>query len=268
MIELKGICTRAIKIVEDCGNYIRTESAKFSGESVEEKGKHNYVTHVDKASELMLVERLAALIPAAGFIAEEGTSNKKSDEYNWVIDPLDGTTNFIHGLPPYSISVGLIYKGMPVLGIVHEIFTKEMFYAWEDGGAWLNGQPIKTSTVSKLNDSLIATGFPYTDFSRLKPYINTFTYLMEHSHGVRRLGSAAVDLAYLACGRFEAFYEYGLKPYDVAAGVCILKEAGGRVADFSGGDNYLFGEEIVATNAPIFDEFINIVQATMNLATE
>jgi myo-inositol-1(or 4)-monophosphatase len=140
---------------------------------------------------------------------------------------------------------------------------KECFYAWKGSKAYLNGKEIHVSKTNKVSDSLIATGFPYTDFSYLSYFMETVRFFMENSHGLRRLGSAATDIAYIACGRFEAFYEYGLNPWDVAAGILIVKQAGGRVSDFHGGDNYLFGGEIVISNDLVFDEFLEDVKTIM-----
>jgi myo-inositol-1(or 4)-monophosphatase len=204
-------------------------------------------------------------VPGAGFIAEEGTTVTKGEVFNWIIDPLDGTTNFIHGAPPVAVSIALVENNIPVVGVIYEIWMKEAFYAWKDSKAWLNGKEICVSKTPDIKDSLIATGFPYHNFDRMKGFMETINYFFNHTHGVRRLGSAATDLAYVACGRFDGFYEYNLSPWDVAAGVLIVKQAGGRVTDFSGGDNFIFGREIVAGNKDIFEGFLQDVGKYMNL---
>jgi myo-inositol-1(or 4)-monophosphatase len=181
-----------------------------------------------------------------------------------VIDPLDGTTNFIHGAPPVAVSIALTEHNRPVVGVVYEIWLKEAFYAWKDSKAYLNGKEIKVSEASEIKDSLIATGFPYHNFDRISQYMETIDYFFNNTHGVRRLGSAATDLAYVACGRFDGFYEYNLSPWDVAAGALIVMQAGGRVSDFKGGDNYLFGRELISGNARIFDSFLHDVSRFMN----
>ena len=229
------------------------------------KGRHNFVTEVDKAAEIMIINRLKDLVPGAGFIAEEGTTVTKGDVFNWIIDPLDGTTNFIHGAPPVAVSIALVENNIPVVGVIYEIWMKEAFYAWKDSKSWLNGKEIHVSKTPDIKDSLIATGFPYHNFDRMKGFMETINYFFNHTHGVRRLGSAATDLAYVACGRFDGFYEYNLSPWDVAAGVLIVKQAGGRVTDFSGGDNFIFGREIVAGNKDIFEGFLQDVGRYMNL---
>jgi myo-inositol-1(or 4)-monophosphatase len=194
------------------------------------------------------------LLPDAGFIVEEQTITKKGERYQWVVDPLDGTTNFIHGLPCYSISIALMDGPEVIIGVVYEINHGECFYAWKGGGCFLDGGKISVSAAPSLHDSLMATGFPYYDYSLLEKYMELFTWCLRNTHGVRRIGSAAVDLAYVACGRFEGFFEYSLSPWDVAAGSLLVTEAGGQVTDFKGNDNYIFGRQILATNDHIYPE--------------
>lgn len=249
------VCENARTIVQKTAKFIEHEQKNRRDLGMEVKGEHNFVTRVDREAEKMLVSGLLKLIPESGFIAEEGTSDIKGDRFNWVIDPVDGTTNYIHGLTPYAISVALMDYDDIVIGIIYEIGAHECFYAWKGSSAYLNGKVIKVSDAPTVSECLVGTGFPYTNFKYLDGFMESVRYFMENSHGLRRLGSAATDLAYLACGRFDAFYEYGLKPWDVAAGVLILKQAGGRAGDFDGGSDYLFGEEFVASNSIVFDEF-------------
>ncbi|MCK4748729.1 MAG: inositol monophosphatase, partial [Bacteroidales bacterium] len=164
-------------------------------------------------------------------------------------------TNFIHGVFPFAISVGLTEHEEVVAGILYEFGLDEYFYAWKGGGAWLNGKPIRVSNVSTIEQSLIATGFPYTDFRYLSEFLESIRYFMQNSHGLRRLGSAATDIAYVACGRYDGFYEYGLSPWDIAAGILLVKEAGGDVSDFTGQNNPLFQEAIICSNGHIHREF-------------
>ena len=263
-MDYQDVCIKVTAICKTVGDFIINENHKITNDNIEIKGKHDFVTYVDKASERMLVDELSKLIPIAGFIAEEGTSTKVGEEFNWIIDPLDGTTNFIHSIPLYAISIALKQNDEIVVGVVYEINLKECFYAWKGGNAYLNESIIKVSEADNINDSLIATGFPYYDYSRLDEYMNIFTYLLQNSRGVRRLGSAAVDLAYVACGRFEAFYEYGLRPWDVAAGAFIVQQAGGINTDFSGGDNYLFGREIISCNKNMNASFFELINKIFN----
>jgi myo-inositol-1(or 4)-monophosphatase len=259
-MDLNYLCSQVCDLSRLTGAFILGELPKFQTHSVETKSLHNFVTYVDKSSEAKLVKELSKLLPEAGFIAEEGTSSVRGERYNWVIDPLDGTTNFIHGLPPFAISIALMDRDEVILGVVHEVISNETFYAWKGSAAYLNGKEIHVSKVTSVKDSLIATGFPYTEFLRIKPFMKSLEYLFTNSHGVRRLGSASVDMAYVACGRFEAFYEYGLSPWDVAAASLIVNQAGGKVSDFREGIDYIFGREIIVGNANIFDEFSRLIR--------
>jgi myo-inositol-1(or 4)-monophosphatase len=258
-MNLENLCFDVQGIAKIAGVFIAEEREKFSIQDVEVKGKANFVSYVDKQAEKLIVDELQKLLPGSGFIAEEGTGINNGEKYKWIIDPLDGTTNFIHGLPPFAVSIALMEDEEIILGVVYEITQDECFYAWKGSKAYLNGDEIKVSTASTTSDALIATGFPYSAFEKLESYVESMRYFMVHSHGLRRLGSAATDMSYVAAGRFEAFYEHGLKPWDVAAGTIILRQAGGKVSDFNGGDKFLFNGEIVASNGAYFDEFYDIV---------
>ncbi len=258
---LEKLCSDVISLCKDTGQWILREMEEIDQKDVKSKGLHDFVTHVDKSAEKQLTKGLHKLLPFdVGFLAEENTVNREDKKYTWIVDPLDGTTNFIHGVPCFSISIALCEEGKTLLGIVYEINRDEMFYSWGNGKAYLNGREINVSQSNTLNDSLLATGFPYFDYSRLEKYMEVFMYCLRNSRGVRRFGSAAVDLAYVACGRFDGFFEYSLKPWDVAAGAFIVQQAGGMVADFSGSNDYIFGKEIVATNNLIYNEFIDVIK--------
>ncbi len=259
-MDLEQLCNEVMDLARLTGEFILEERKKFSSSSFEEKGRQNFVTHVDTAAEKRLVKGLKKLLPEAGFIAEEGTVGKSDEDWQWIIDPIDGTTNFIHGLPPYAICIALAHKSKVVLGVVYELGFKEFFYAWEGGKAYMDGKEIHVSNTNSVNSSLIATGFPYTYFERLDPFMYSVRYFMQNSHGLRRLGSAATDLVYVACGRFEAFYEYGLSPWDVAAATFIVLQAGGKACDFYGNDDWLFGGTIIASNANVYDEFKEVIR--------
>jgi myo-inositol-1(or 4)-monophosphatase len=255
MVNLEDICIKVCQLTDIVGDYLQEQSKKISADQVEEKSLNSLVTYVDKTAEQQLVKGLEKLIPESGFITEEETISKKGEKYNWIIDPLDGTTNFIHGLPCYCISIGLIRDGKLVLGVINNPNLKEVFYAWEGSKAYLNSKEIKVSGTSELKNSLLATGFPYYDYNKMDQYLELLKDFMKSTRGVRRLGSAAIDLAYVACGRFDGFYEYGLNPWDVAAGAFIIQQAGGRVTDFKGGDDYLFGKDIMVSTPGVYDEF-------------
>jgi myo-inositol-1(or 4)-monophosphatase len=251
---------QVIQLCEEVGNFIRTENENFDRTRIEQKGSFsNLVSYVDKEAELRLVQRLSEIIPGAGFIAEEGTDSEGTNEYKWIIDPLDGTTNFLHGLPIFAISIGLTRKDQTVLGVVYEVIHKECFHAIEGGKAYCNEKEIHVSNVQSLNESLLATGFPYYHNDKKENYLEIIRIFLEQTHGIRRLGSAAIDLAYVACGRMEGFFEYNLKPWDVAGGAFILQQAGGKVTDFSGGNNFLFGGELCAAGG-VHAEMLKVIQ--------
>jgi myo-inositol-1(or 4)-monophosphatase len=253
-MDYEELCLSVCEIARKAGGFIANERKHFNPNKVENKGLHDLVSYVDKTSEAVIIEALSQLLPESGFIAEEGTSNKKGERFNWVIDPLDGTTNFIQGVPVYAVSIGLLEGDELVLGVVYEICRDECFFAWKGGKAYLNGEEIHVSDTTDMHDALLATGFPYSNFSQLDNYMALLKWSMTEARGVRRLGSAATDLAYVACGRFDAFFEYDLKPWDVAAGALIVKQAGGKLSDFNHGEGYLFGGEIIAANAPLLTE--------------
>ena len=257
---LENICKQTCDLSRDVGRFIKEESIRFNKSFVEHKGFNDLVSYVDREAEKQLVDGLQKLIPGAGFLTEENTATLTGKKYTWIIDPLDGTTNFIHGVPCYCISIGLMREDILVLGVIYEINQHECFYAWEGGKPYLNGKEIHVSNTGKLQNSLLVTGEPYAEYVRMKEYMHIFDHCMKHSHGLRRMGSAAAHLAYVACGRVEGFYEYGLNAWDVAGGIFIIQQAGGRVSDFSGGENYIFGKEIIACNSNMFEEFLKVVK--------
>jgi len=237
------------EVSREVGSFLKNERESIKETDIEFKGRTNdLVSRADKEAERIFVEALEQLIPDAGFIAEEGTSTKKGDRFNWIIDPLDGTTNYLYGIPCYCTSVALIDGDELILGVIYDPERDECFSATKGQGAHLNGQEIKVSKQADLSKSLIATGFPYDNRGRQRQYLNILEEVNSKTRGIRRLGSAALDLAYVACGRFDAFYEYGLNPWDCAAGALIIKEAGGEVTDFKGGSNFIFGSNILSSN--------------------
>jgi len=260
---MQKLLQEVIVLVKETGEFIRQESKKFDASKIEYKGLNDLVSYVDKEAEKKLVDGLASILPGSGFVAEEGTSNKKSDIYNWIIDPLDGTTNFTHGLPVFAVSVALMKRNELAMGVVYEINRDECFHAVKGGGSFLNHVPIQVSKINSLDKSLLATGFPYYNFEQMNQYLHIINEFMQKTHGLRRMGSAAVDLVYTACGRFEGFFEYNLNAWDVAAGALIVKEAGGIVSDFNGGEDFLFGREIVAGNV-VQPAMLKVIQHLWN----
>lgn len=261
-MNLQAIEKGVIDICDEVSTFIRKEGANFDLSRIEEKdGFNNLVSYVDKEAERRLVEVLHKILPVAGFITEEGTvEQSQHNEFNWIIDPLDGTTNFLHGLPIFAISIGLTKGNKTILGVVYHIMRQECFHAIENGSAYCNDKEIHVSPIHTLSGSLLATGFPYYHFEKQDAYLDIIKQFLEKSHGIRRLGSAAIDLAYVACGRLEGFFEYNLNAWDVAAGAFIVQQAGGKVTDFSGGDTFLFGRELCAANSNMHAEMLSVIQ--------
>ncbi len=255
---LQHLTTEVERLSKSIGSWMK-EQTDVHEHIAEEKSDNNLVTFVDKESERRFVEGLSAMLPEAGFVAEEGTGVRNEHGLNWVIDPLDGTTNFVHGMRIWCTSIALCDGNKPILGVIYDPSSDECFTAWKDGGAFLNGQPIHVSKINTLQQSLFATGFPYHDFGREEEYIQLFRHMMRSTRGLRRLGSAALDMAWTACGRVDGFYEYRLNPWDVAAGTIIVEEAGGTVTEFNGGDNPVFGDDLVCTNGLLQQDMLNTI---------
>ncbi|AFM05961.1 inositol monophosphatase/fructose-1,6-bisphosphatase family protein [Bernardetia litoralis DSM 6794] len=270
MLDLPFLRKEVSELSEKVAEFIYKEAQDFDKDDIEVKSFNSLVSYVDKEAEKKIVERLRELLPQAGIIAEEGTGTPKEEGFNWIIDPLDGTTNFVHGIPVYSISIALAFtekkegktKTELLVGVVYEVSRKECFAAHQNGGATLNGKKITVSGENELGKSLIATGFPYEDFDRIEDYLFMMGKMMKAAHGLRRLGSAAVDLSYVAAGRFEGYFEYNLNSWDVAAGALLVKEAGGIVSDFEGNEiveNYIFGRQIIAATQ-IHSQILKLVK--------
>ncbi len=258
--ELQLLCEQVQIISIRISKFIAEERKKVKPSDIESKGSANFVSYVDKTAEKYFVEALKELFPEAGFIAEEDSTLVKAEKYNWVIDPLDGTTNYLHGVPCFATSVALLDNNIPILGVIHEINMQECFYAWQNGGAWMNGERISVAKAGSLKESLVSTGFPYEAQDWNDKYIALFSNVQKSSIGIRRPGSAATDIAYVACGRFDAYYEYGIHAWDVAAGVIIVQEAGGVVSDFSGGTDFIFGEQFVCGNKKVHADLLDKIK--------
>lgn len=214
---------------------------------IREKAPHDFVTAVDRACEALILGALRDAFPQIPVLAEEGSGSASGTEGRfWCVDPLDGTNNFVHGVPMFCVSIGLVQDGVPRLGVVYDAVHDELFEGGEGEPARLNGRPMATSGREELHGAYLATGFPYREFDRLEPYIDSFRRVVQLSGGLRRCGSAALDLCYTACGRYDGFWEFGLAPWDMAAGAAILTAAGGAVTDPAGGPGFLFGGDIVA----------------------
>lgn len=257
---LEKLCHSTRQLVEDVASFIQDQLGKVNEQDIETKSLNSLVSYVDKKAEEKLVGGLKARLDGAVFLTEEETIEAEEGEYQWIIDPLDGTTNFLHQLPFFCISVALRHRDTIVMGIVFEVNRRECFYAWKNGGAWLNDKRIKVSPRTNFADTLLATGFPYYDYGNMEAYMKTFQELLPQTRGIRRFGSAALDLAYVACGRFDAYFEYSLHAWDVAAGILLVEEAGGKVSDFKGGDDCLFGKEMLAGTATSHKAVLNVIK--------
>jgi len=254
-----NILHQAIEIVRKNGIYLREVFNNEKHIEIEIKEKNSLVSFVDRTCEAQLVQALQQILPEAKFVTEEQTIAQNNKGLHWIIDPLDGTTNFLHHFPFFSISVALYNAETPILGIVYNVMLDEMFYALRNKGAYKNGINILCAQNNNLSETLIGTGFPYSDYTTLLAFQKTLEYLFHHTHGVRRGGSAAIDICYTAAGVFDAFWEQSLHVWDVAAGVIIAMESGCKVSDFNGGSNYLYGKEIIVSSPNIYDEFYHLI---------
>lgn len=264
-LDLLKILEQVLKVTAKVGDFQLEHWNKVSNTDIEEKTANQLVSFVDKESEKILKEEMLKILPDSSFLGEEsGSEEVEKSEFLWIVDPLDGTTNYLHGLPVFSISVALLKGGEPIVGVVDCPVLKETFSAVKGGGSFLNGAPITVAQNNNLTDTLIATGFPYYKFDRMEAYLEVLAELMQNTHGLRRMGSAAIDLAYTAAGRFDGFFEMNLSPWDVAAGVLLVREAGGRVTDFNGSPDVIFNKEILASSEKIYSQFFDSVRLKLS----
>ncbi|TVR77123.1 MAG: inositol monophosphatase [Chitinophagaceae bacterium] len=257
--ELIEVYNETIRIAHLAGEHIFKYKNAIENLKIVEKDLNSLVSKVDTETEELIVNALREILPESTFLTEEETVVQEKGEYTWIIDPLDGTTNFLFGIPVFAVSIALQHNGETILGVIHEVNHSETFSAHKYSNAKLNGNEIQVSEKSNINACLFATGFPYYDFSKTSAYMNILSHLVKNSRGVRRMGSAAVDMAYVACGRFDGFFEYSLQAWDVAAGAFIVQKAGGSVSDFRGKDDYLYGKEIIAAGSNIYPDFFKLI---------
>ena len=248
----------AISVAQEAGALLRDRlntkfNVSFKGEDI------NLVTEVDLASEQLIRERIASRYPRHEVLGEESGLAASSSEYRWVVDPLDGTTNYAHGYPMFCVSIALEYQGDAILGVVYDPMRDEMFTAEKGGGAALNRRPIHVSRKNDLIQSLLSTGFPYDIKTSTSTNLDHWTNFAMNAQALRRDGAAALDLSYVACGRFDGFWELNLSPWDMAAGALIVKEAGGQVSDFEGGEFSIYKPEVIASNGLIHERMIEVL---------
>jgi myo-inositol-1(or 4)-monophosphatase len=253
--------TTAIEAAKEAGKFLKYSVGRVRNIQVKQGEERNLVSEIDKSSEAKIIAIIKRKYPSHAILAEESGASPDSSgsDYKWVIDPLDGTTNFLHGVPIFCVTIGIEYKGEIVAGVVYDPNLDELFTAEKGSGAFLNGKRLKVTSTSQLIHSLLVTGFPYDIAQNPDNAIGHFVNFLVEGQGIRRLGSAALDLAYVAAGRFDGFWEVNLNPWDMAAGVLFVREAGGKVTDFAGGESTIYKKHVLATNGAIHDAMLNVL---------
>ena len=257
----------AVKAARRAGQIINRAALELDSLQVARKGQSDYVTQIDRAAEDAIKEILLEAYPSHGILAEETGKTPGKSEFEWIIDPLDGTTNFIHGFPQYAISIALAQEGQVAHGVIYDPIRNELFTASKGRGAFLNDRRVRVSRADRLTDSLIGTGFPYRVFDRVDAYMGAFRELTEKTAGMRRPGAASLDLAYMASGRLDGFWEFGLAPWDMAAGTLMILEAGGFVTDLNGNSDYLSTGDVIAGTPKVHTQLLQIVQKHLKQPT-
>ncbi len=264
-----AIAETAISIAIEAGRVVRSAFPRTAISNIRRKGV-NPVSDTDIAAERLIISRLSSAFPHHRILAEEGgfaqshmsqgSPGEAEDAPVWVVDPLDGTNNFVHGFPHVAISLALCVEGKPVVGVIHDPLRGETFSAYQGGGCRLNGESVSVSSISRLADAFLAAGFPYDRRTAADNNVQRLDHFLRRSQGVRRAGSAALDLAYVACGRFDGFFEIRLSPWDVAAGILLIREAGGRVTDFTGSDDCYSGDTVLASNGLLHEDMLIVIE--------
>lgn len=250
----------AIQAAREAGYYLRESVGKVRSIEVKQGEERNLVSEIDKTSEATIIRMLRSHFPTHAFLAEEGGGAGSTAEYRWVIDPLDGTTNFLHGVPIFCVTIGLEYRGEIVAGVVYDPNREELFTAEKGSGAFLNGNRLRVTSTDNLLHALVVTGFPYNIAENPHRAVERFNGFLMAARGVRRLGSAALDLSYVAAGRFDGFWEVFLHPWDMAAGVLLVTEAGGRTSDFEGEPTTIYRHNILASNGRVHDAMLEVLK--------
>lgn len=264
-MELKTICEDVKTLSQEVAAFIRDELNAVSQDQIITKDHNSLVTYVDQTAEKKIVKRLQELIPEATFITEEDTIEQAEGDLVWIIDPLDGTNNFLHKIPHFAVSIALRQKDEIVIGVVYDVMREECYSSVRGQGAYLNDKQIKVSSKETVEECVLATGFPYSKSINFKPLINTLEHWMLNARGIRRFGAAALDLCFVAAGRIDCYYEYKLNIWDIAAGILIVKEAGGEVTDYQGGQSYKEGDQVVASNKKIHPYVIDVLKTNFQV---
>jgi myo-inositol-1(or 4)-monophosphatase len=249
----------AVRAARSAGNVIIRNLGKLDTLAIHTKDRNDFVTEVDRQAEQEIIYILRKAFPGHGILAEE-SGVQEGNDYQWIIDPLDGTTNFLHGFPQFAVSIAMRHKGRMEHGVIYDPLRQELFTATRGGGAMMNDQRIRVTKRKTLEGSLLGTGFPFKSQQHLDAYLDMFRALFPQTAGIRRAGSAALDLAYVASGRLDGFWEIGLSIWDMAAGVLLIQEAGGLSSDFTGGNDHLESGNIVAGNPKLFAEILKTIR--------
>jgi len=254
----------AVQAARLAGELIRSIAGTVHPDDVRDKGVHDIVTDTDEEAQNLIIKTIRDRFPDHRILAEEeliaSPTESENSDFQWIIDPIDGTTNFTRGIPPYAVSIALAHGNHLVLGVVYDVAHDDMYSAISGAGLTVNGSQACVSKTPDLSEALITTGFPYRAFAHVDLYLTILKQFMERARGVRRPGSASVDLAWVARGRFDGFYETGLKPWDVAAGIVLVREAGGRISDYRGNPDPAFDHQIVASNGLVHDEMLEVLK--------
>ena len=261
---MQAMVNIAVRAARAAGDIIVRNMDRLDRIKIVTKQNNDFVSQVDLMAEEAIISSIKQAYPDHGILAEESGTQSENSEFQWIIDPLDGTTNYLHGFPQFAVSIALKHKDRLEVGVIYDPISQELFTASRGNGAMLNEKKIRVTSHSGLENALIGTGFPYYDQSYLDTYIETMKALMQKTAGLRRPGSAALDLAWLAAGRIDGFWEFNLKAWDIAAGALIIREAGGIVSDFENKDNYLKTGDIIAAAPKVFPEMIKIIQEKVN----
>ena len=251
---------QAKKAALEAGKILLKHFGNVPRSAVRKKARNDFISFVDEESEEIIIKIIRSAFPDHAILAEEGGAFENDSPYRWIIDPLDGTTNYLHSIPVFAVSIALEYKNSLIAGVIYNPVSDEIFWASKGEGAFFNGRSISVSDTPILEESFVATGFPFKNKELLSDYLKAFKNIFQQCTGARRMGSAAIDLAYVAAGRFDGFWEIGLKPWDVAAGAIIIEEAGGIVTDFWNGSQYLNNSYIIASNGKIHKEMGEIIK--------
>lgn len=256
---MEPILNIAVKAARKAGSVIVRAVDRIDTLDVTSKGPNDFVSEVDRQAEAEIIKIARRAYPTHGFLGEESGATA-GDDFTWIIDPLDGTTNFLHGFPQFAVSIGIKHKNILEYAVVYDPMRQELFTARRGAGAYLNDRRIRVSTCKNLDSALLGTGFPFREMKHLNSYLAMFKVLIAQTAGIRRAGSAALDLAYVAAGRLDGFWEFGLKPWDMAAGVLLIREAGGMVTDFTGGHDFLEQGDIITGNPKMLKALLQIIQ--------